>query len=214
MNPAEQIALWADRLRDLSAMGLFFAKSVHDEIAYREAQSVAMEMMALATGEPLERIEPLRGTIFARPTPLTTGDAAIIDGEGHILLIRRADNSKWAMPGGALDVGETPAQGVQREALEETGVHCRAVVLVGVFDSRLCGTETPHHLYHFQFLCELLDREPEEEPSHGFEVLEKGWFPENGLPGDIDPGHVSRIPEAFRVWRGDPRAFFDAEGLS
>ena len=211
MNPAKQIALWADRLRDLSAMGLFFAKSVHDEIAYREAQTIAMEMLALATGEPLEQIEPLRGTIFARPTPLTTGDAAIIDGEGRILLIRRADNGKWAMPGGALDVGETVAQGVQREALEETGVHCRAVALVGVFDSRLCGSETPYHLYQFLFLCKVLDREPEEEPSHSFEVLETGWFTQDELPKDIDPGHVSRIPEAFRVWRGDQRAYFDRD---
>ena len=214
MNPAQQIALWADRLRDLSAMGLFFAKSVHDEMAYREAQTIAKEMMALATGEPLERIEPLRGTVFARPTPLTTGDAALIDAEGRMLLIRRADNGKWAMPGGALEVGETPAQGVQREAWEETGVHCRAVALVGVFDSRLCGTQTPHHLYQFLFLCEPLGRQPEEKPSHDFEVLEKGWYREDELPEDIDPGHVSRIPEAFRVWRGDARAFFDAEGLS
>jgi ADP-ribose pyrophosphatase YjhB (NUDIX family) len=213
MHPAKQIALWADRLRDLSAMGLFFAKSVHDEIAYRETQSIAMDMLGLATGEPLERIEPLRGTIFARPTPLTTGDAAIIDDAGRLLLIRRADNGKWAMPGGALDVGETVAEGVQREALEETGVHCRAVTLVGVFDSRLCGSETPYHLYHFLFLCEPLDLEPEEKPSHDFEVLETGWFAEGELPEpcDIDPGHVSRIPEAFRVWRGDARAYFDGE---
>jgi hypothetical protein len=39
-NPAEQIALWSDQWRDLSAMtmGLFFAKSVHDEIAYRDGK--------------------------------------------------------------------------------------------------------------------------------------------------------------------------------
>jgi ADP-ribose pyrophosphatase YjhB (NUDIX family) len=192
-------------------MGLLFAKSVHDKIAYREAQNVAMEMLALATDKPLEKIEPLRSTIFARPTPLMTGDAAIIDNEGRILLIRRADNGHWAMPGGALDVGETPAEGVQREALEETGFHCRAVSLVGVFDSRRCRSLSPHHLYHFVFLCEPLDEEPAQKPSHAFEVLEVAWFREDALPEDIDRGHVSRIPEAFRVWRGDQGAFFDRD---
>jgi ADP-ribose pyrophosphatase YjhB (NUDIX family) len=209
MKLAQQIALWADRLRDISAMCLLFAKNVHDQIAYREVQSIAMEMLALATGESPQEIEPLRATVFARPTPLVAGDAAVIDDEGRILLIRRADNGMWAMPGGALDVGETPAEGVQREALEETGLPCRALSLVGVFDSRRCGSVTPHHLYHFVFLCQPLAQEPDPEPSHGFEVLETGWFPEYALPEDIDPGHVSRIPEAFRVWRGDQRGFFD-----
>jgi ADP-ribose pyrophosphatase YjhB (NUDIX family) len=81
------------------------------------------------------------------------GDGAVIDPDGRLLMDRRADNGMWAMPGGALEVGETPAEGVVWEVLEETGVHCRPVAMVGVFDSRLCGTESRHHLYHFVFLC-------------------------------------------------------------
>jgi len=209
MTPAEQIALWADRLRDISAMGLHFAKNIHDEEAFRVVQTIAMEMLALATGESVEQMEPLRASVFSRPTPMATGDAAVIDDRGRILLVKRADNGKWAMPGGALEVGETPAEGVVREALEETGVRCRAVSLIGVFDSRFCGTTSRHHLYQFTFLCEPLNEGAPEKPSHGLEVLDAGWFPEGGLPEAIDPGHVSRIPEAFRVWHGDRRVFFD-----
>ena len=209
MTPAEQIALWADRLRDISAMGLLFSKNVHDEGAFRAVQTIAMEMLALATGEPLEQIEPLRAPVLSRPTPLVGGDAAVIDDEGRILLIQRADNGKWAMPGGVLEVGETPAEGVVRETLEETGMHCRARAFVGVFDSRFCGTTSRHHLYHFVFLCEPLNHREVGKPSHAIEVLDVGWFPEDDLPEDVDPGHMSRIPEAFRVWNGDSRAFFD-----
>ena len=209
MRPAEQIALWVDKLRDTSAMGLLFSKSIHDEAAFRAVQTIAMEMLALATGESFEQIEPLRASVFSRPTPIVVGDAAVINDKGQILLVQRADNGKWAMPGGALEVGETPAEGVAREALEETGVHCRAISLVGVFDSRFCGTTGRHHLYQFVFLCEPSSQEGIEPPSHAIEVLDKGWFPEDGLPEDIDPGHKSRIPEAFRVWHGDHRVFFD-----
>ena len=191
-------------------MGLHFAKNIHDEAAFRAVQDVAMEMLAVATGQSAEHIEPLRGPIFSRPTPLTVGDAAVIDRQGRMLLVQRADNGKWAMPGGALEVGETPAAGVLREALEETGVHCRAVSLVGVFDSRFCGTTAPHHLYQFVFLCEPVPGMPMETPSHAIETRARGWFAEDGLPADIDPGHRTRIPEAFRVWHGDRRAFFDA----
>jgi ADP-ribose pyrophosphatase YjhB (NUDIX family) len=208
-TPATQIAHWADQLRDLSAMGLHFTKSIYDRASYQKVQDIAMAMMALATNESLERIEPLRAPIFSRPTPIAVGDAAIIDDAGQILLIQRADNEKWAMPGGALEVGETPAVGVIREALVETGVSCQAVALVGVFDSRLCGTVSRHYLYQFVFLCQPVSQPGAKEASHAHEVLDVCWFAENALPTDIDPGHVSRIPEAFRVWHGDTRPFFD-----
>ena len=205
--PAKQIALWADQLRDLSAMGLHFAQDKYNLERYRSIQNIAMAMLALAANESVDHLEPLRTPIFSRPTPLVVADAAVIDDAGHILLIQRADNGLWAMPGGALEVGETPAAGAVREALEETGVRCQAVALVGVFDSRLCGTLSRHHLYQFVFLCRPLSDLQTSLPSHVNEVLNVGWFSE--LPDNIDPGHVSRIPEAFRVLQGDERAFFD-----
>ena len=207
--PAQQLALWADQLRDLSALGLRFADNPYDAQHYQTVQEIAMAMLALATDTPLDQMEPLRAPIFDRPTPLTTADAAVIDDRGRILLIRRADNGLWAMPGGALEVGETPAQGTAREAFEETGVRCRPIALVGIFDSRLRGSLTRHHLYQFVFLCRPLSGIPEAPPSHAQEVLGARWFPEHALPSDLDPGHRPCIPHAYRVWHGDRTPFFD-----
>ena len=206
-NIAAKIAFWADRLRDISALGLHFAENSYDQTRYRAVQDTAMEMYALASGETLDELEPLRATLFSRPTPLTVGDAAVIDSAGRILLMQRADDHKWAMPGGALEVGETPAAGVVREAFEETGVRCLAVALVGVFDSRLCGLISHHQMYAFIFLCRPIG----DIPSHFQcdETLDTGWFAEDALPEAMQPGHLGRIPEAFRVWRGDPSAYFD-----
>ena len=207
---AQQLALYADMLRDCSARGLKYASNTYDQHNYEKVQQVAMELLALATAQPILELEPLRAPIFSRPSPLTVADAAIIDEAGRILLIRRSDNKKWAMPGGGLDVGETPAEGAVREALEETGVSCEAIKLVGVHDSRLTGSTARHHLYQFVFLCRPLLNIPRvETPSHAFEVLETAWFAENALPADLSPGHVRRIPHAFRVWHGDDRAYFD-----
>lgn len=210
MTPAQQIALWADKLRDIAAMGGRFASNPYDTAHYKDVQDVAMAMLALATATPLDEIEPLRATVYARPTPVVVGDAAVIDpSDGQLLLIRRADNGLWAMPGGSFEVGETPAEGAIREALEETGIRCAVVALVGVFDSRLCHTPTRHHLYHFVFLCKPLNREAPMAPSTPDEIREIGWFAEDELPADLDPGHVSRIPEAFRIYRGEGSAYFD-----
>ena len=41
---------------------------------------------------------------------LVVGTSAVVtDGEGRILLHRRADSGNWALPGGAMELGETLA---------------------------------------------------------------------------------------------------------
>lgn len=205
----QQFALWADKLRDVSSSGLHFANSIYDKENYQAVQNIAMEMLALASGDSIDEIEPLRTPHFSRPTPLSVGDAAVIDEEGHILLIQRADNSMWAMPGGMFEVGETPVEGAIRETFEETGVHCRAKSLVGVYDSRLVGGKSRFHMYQFVFLCEPIAGKSVEPAAFAFETLGFGWFAEDELPDPIDPGHVTRIPKAFEMWRNGGPAFFD-----
>jgi 8-oxo-dGTP pyrophosphatase MutT (NUDIX family) len=166
--------------------------------------------LALATQEPLDGFQALRAPVLSRPTPFIAGDAAIFDAQGSLLLIQRADNHKWAMPGGSLEVGETPAAGVEREAYEETGVRCQAVQLIGIFDSRLSGSITRHHLYLLVFLCRPLSITEFGHGSHQNEISGLDWFSLENLPADLAPGHASRIPQAFKAWRGENRAFFDS----
>ena len=109
MLPAKQIALWADTLRDISVTGLNYSKIIYDKERYHKIQQIAIAMLAFATDKSVKDLEPLRETIFSRLSPNVGCDAAIIDDNGRILLIRRSDNKMWAMPGGLLEVGETPA---------------------------------------------------------------------------------------------------------
>ena len=48
--------------------------------------------------------------------------AVIFDGLGQVLLQKRSDNGWWGLPGGAMDPGESFADCVVREVLEETGL--------------------------------------------------------------------------------------------
>jgi 8-oxo-dGTP pyrophosphatase MutT (NUDIX family) len=208
LAPAEQMARWADQLRDLSAAGLVYAANSYDQQRYQRIQSLALEMLAYATAQPLAALEPLRPMLFARMSPLVAGSAAVIDREGRLLLMQRADNRLWSMPAGQMEVGETPAQAVVRETLEETGVTCNAVALVGVYDSRLWERGVARQVYKFTFLCEPLDGQ-DPQPFDPHETLATGWFAPHDLPGDLYPGHFQRICDAYRVWRGDARAHFD-----
>jgi 8-oxo-dGTP pyrophosphatase MutT (NUDIX family) len=52
---------------------------------------------------------------------------------GELLLVRRADDGLWELPGGRLEVGESAAETVVREVAEETGVSIRTSAVSGVY---------------------------------------------------------------------------------
>jgi ADP-ribose pyrophosphatase YjhB (NUDIX family) len=55
----------------------------------------------------------------------------INDDAGRLLLVRHAGHSdRWGVPGGAVEVGESPADTAVREAREELGVDVRLLKLV------------------------------------------------------------------------------------
>ena len=77
----------------------------------------------------------------ATPTPLHSVSVAgvVVREDGRLLAIRRADNGTWELPGGVLELNETPTAGVAREVLEETGIHVEVDELTGVYKNMLRG---------------------------------------------------------------------------
>lgn len=51
----------------------------------------------------------------------------------QILLVRRADDGYWELPGGRVEVGETASAAAVREVAEETGVAITVTGLAGVY---------------------------------------------------------------------------------
>lgn len=63
----------------------------------------------------------------------------VFDDNNRVLVIRRRDNGQWQPPGGVLELGETFEEGVQREVLEETGVHVQVERLTGAYKNMKLG---------------------------------------------------------------------------
>lgn len=59
--------------------------------------------------------------------------AAVRDDSGRVLLIHKIDNGYWALPGGAMDLGESVRDAAVREVEEETGVQVEITGLVGIY---------------------------------------------------------------------------------
>jgi 8-oxo-dGTP pyrophosphatase MutT (NUDIX family) len=51
----------------------------------------------------------------------------VFDDQGRVLLIRRRDNGIWAVPAGAMELGESIADCAVREVYEETGLRAAEV---------------------------------------------------------------------------------------
>jgi ADP-ribose pyrophosphatase YjhB (NUDIX family) len=68
------------------------------------------------------------------PNSLVPASSAVVaNAAGDILLQRRRDNDLWALPGGAMELGETIIQSVVREVEEETGLRVKITGLVGLY---------------------------------------------------------------------------------
>ena len=79
--------------------------------------------------------------------------AAIIEREGRYLLVEEhtPEGLRLNNPAGHLDPGESPEQGVAREALEETAFVFQPTALVGVYLSRFQRASTQEDVTYLRF---------------------------------------------------------------
>lgn len=63
-----------------------------------------------------------RGLVRAGTPNYTVGAVCALEHEGRVLMLSQPHRGGWSLPGGLLDHGETPAEAVAREVLEETGL--------------------------------------------------------------------------------------------
>ena len=66
---------------------------------------------------------PVRRTAGRAGTPgFTVGAVCLIERDGRLLMLRQPHRDGWSLPGGLLGRGESAADAVQRELVEEIGV--------------------------------------------------------------------------------------------
>jgi ADP-ribose pyrophosphatase YjhB (NUDIX family) len=91
----------------------------------------------------MSRIDYLNDPDAPKPNSIVPAASAIVaNSAGRILLHRRSDNALWALPGGAMEIGETLGETAIRETKEETGLDVEPEYIVGIYTN-------PRHVVAF-----------------------------------------------------------------
>ena len=113
--------------------------------------------------------------------PVIAVGGVVVSG-ARVLLIRRAQpplEGRWSIPGGILELGETIAQAIERELMEETGLQVRPIELIEIYEKvlRLPHQPPQYHFVILDYLCEL--KGGNAQP--GSDVTEVAWSTEDEL---------------------------------
>jgi ADP-ribose pyrophosphatase YjhB (NUDIX family) len=105
-------------------------------------------------------------------------NVVVVNDAGEILLIRRTDNDNWAVPGGAIDLGESVAQAAVRETVEESGIECEITGIVGIYsDPKHVLLYTSNGEVRQEFSIVLTGRPLSGQPTPSSESSEVRWVP-------------------------------------
>lgn len=141
--------------------------------------------------------------------PLPAVLAAVVQ-DGRLLLVQREKEDiprKWGLPGGLIELGESPAQAAERELFEETGITARAGRLIDQFDviEADCQGRIRLHYLALVVTCDWIKG----EPVAASDAAAAGWFAADEIVGLASHPNLARLAalvlgDAFAGMPGPP----------
>jgi ADP-ribose pyrophosphatase YjhB (NUDIX family) len=137
----------------------------------------------------------LRAVIGHELIQLPSVSVIVVDDQGRLLLVRHAGSQDgWAVPGGAVDLGESPAHAAVREIREETGLEIsrlRLLDVLGGADFEVLYPNGDRVAYVTAvYQAGIAGGSPVPDPE---EISELGWF----APAELAATDLNRFARAL-----------------
>ena len=167
------------RINNIADIGLLYADDDYDIERYEELKEIVIELLHKFTDTSIEKIRAFFPVPNDYPTPKVDVRAFILNEKKEILLVKEKLDGKWSIPGGWADIGLTASEAVEKEVLEESGLHAKAIRLLALFDKK-CHPHPPQapYVYKIIFLCEIIGGKVDK----GFDIEEVAFYSPDKLP--------------------------------
>lgn len=119
---------------------------------------------------------------WVNPVPAVCG---ILVREGSVLLIHRNSEpymGSWDLPGGFIEIGETPNEALVREVREETGLNITHEVYFGSWTDLYPESNTVEEPKHTLNMVFVLETQPGPHLARGSSEGDIAWWPLSNLP--------------------------------
>jgi 8-oxo-dGTP pyrophosphatase MutT (NUDIX family) len=125
----------------------------------------------------------VRTSVGDTDTILFVGARGVLFDEQHrLLLIQRSDNHRWAIPAGAMELGESMEDCAIREVWEETGLRATSLTPFA-FHTSYTYTNEWGHTYQQILMSFWIHTWEGELQKVTDESVDAGFFPLDALPG-------------------------------
>lgn len=174
------LAAFLEQVLATAQAGLTYSRDPFDIARFEALRAATVTLIASQSELAPDTIGDWIALDSGYPTPKLDVRAFIQNDAGHVLLVQERSDERWTLPGGWCDIGDSPADAVVREVSEETGLACRAVQLLALFD-KLKHPHPPQlpHAHKAFFLCEVTGGALLTDTD---ETKGAGYFPIDALP--------------------------------
>jgi ADP-ribose pyrophosphatase YjhB (NUDIX family) len=180
LPPSEQLRFWAHELGGMAKTGLLYVGNTYDRDRFERMLAISEALAGLTIGVDFTPERPYLPDIGI-PTPKVGCSVAAFDPDGRVAIIQRADNKRWAVPGGYAEIGSPPSANALREFREETGFEAELERLVGVYDTTRFASVSAYQFY----ICLFRARITGGDATRSSESLEVALVHPDELPEDM-----------------------------
>jgi ADP-ribose pyrophosphatase YjhB (NUDIX family) len=188
---------WAREIQALAQSGNAYAVNEYQRERNRRLAEIAAEIISEHAQMPWEPLAAAFDAQIGYATPRIDVRGAVFK-DRKLLLVKERLDGRWTMPGGWVDVGDTPSGGAEREVWEEAGFRVKANRVIGVYDANRTGSLALFHAFKIVFLCSLLAGEP--RPS--LETSEVLFFGPEEIPDQFSGTRTAarHVQDAFAAF--------------